>query len=297
VGSSPTGGTLDRVCTARESGSIPPVTPSSFNDVLATLSLQRVNANSFVGDQLPAPLDHILGGHVAAQALIAASHTAPGRFPNSMHVYFLRAGDARRTVDFEVVELQEGRTFSARRITARQDGHLLLEAMTSFKVTGEHPDIVEYQPPMPPVPAPEGLPVPPPHFAEAYEGGWASLKWFDRKVVDAQTVPPARSRIWWRPRGEVPDDQALITAMVVYLSAVTLAEPVNAPRGQTGVSAQRGHSVLFHRPADVSDWLLYDQSTPNSVDSLALASGLMFNRNGDLVCTVEQETYFPPSGG
>ena len=29
----------------------------------------------------------------------------------------------------------------------------------------------------------------------------------------------------------------------------------------------------------------------------ALAGGRMFNRNGDLVCTVEQETYFPPPRG
>lgn len=271
------------------------MTASTFDDVLATLSLQRVGAASFVGDQLTAPLNHILGGHVAAQALIAAAHTAPGRAAHSMHTYFLRAGDARWPVDFEVVDLQEGRTFAARRITGRQDDKVLLEAMTSFKATGQRPDVVEYQPPMPSVPAPEDLPEPPPHFAEAYEGGWASLKWFDRKVVDAENIPPARSRIWWRPRGEVPQDDALIAAMVVYLSAVTLSEPANAPRGTVGVSAQRGHSVLFHRPADLSDWLLYDQSSPNSVDSLALASARMFNRNGDLVCTVEQETYFPPS--
>ena len=75
---------------------------------------------------------------------------------------------------------------------------------------------------------------------------------------------------------------------------MTLAEPVNAVRGKVGLSAQRGHSVLFHRKADLSDWLLYDQSTPSSVDSLALAGGRMFNRNGDLVCTFGQETNFPP---
>lgn len=271
------------------------MTRSSYAEVLAALSLRRVDELSFVGDQLAAPLNHILGGHVAAQALIAAAHTAPGRTPHSMHVYFLRAGDARRPVDFEVVSLQEGRTFSARRITARQDGRMLLEAMTSFTVAGAAPDGVEYQPTMPEVPAPEGLPEPAPHFAEAYEGGWASLKWFDRKVVDAATTAPARTRIWWRPRGEVPEDATLIAAMVVYLSAVTLAEPVNVPRGQVGESAQRGHSVLFHRPADLRDWLLYDQWTPSSTGSLALASGQMFNRTGDLVCTVEQETYFPPA--
>ncbi|MDT5008507.1 MAG: acyl-CoA thioesterase, partial [Mycobacterium sp.] len=59
-------------------------------------------------------------------------------------------------------------------------------------------------------------------------------------------------------------------------------------------SAQRDHSVWFHAPAVLSDWLLYERSSPSSADSVALASGTMFNRNGDLVCTVSQEMYFPP---
>ena len=142
---------------------------SSLSDVLASLQLERVNAAFFVGDQLAAPDNHILGGHLGAQALMAASHTAAGRSPHSVHTYFLRPGDARRPVDFEVVELQEGRTFSARRVTARQDGTVLLEAMSSFKsVRAERvrPD-VEYQPPMPAVPEPEKLPYVPPHFAES----------------------------------------------------------------------------------------------------------------------------------
>lgn len=261
------------------------------------MSLQRVTATSFVGDQLPAPANHILGGHVSAQTLIAAAHTAPGRAPHSVHAYFLRPGDARRPVDFEVVELQEGRTFAARRVTARQDGQVLLEAMLSFKTIGGQPDEVDYQPPMPTVPAPEALPPPSPQVAEsAYVGKWASLRWFERRVVDAENLPPARSRIWWRPGGDVPDDAPLIAALVTYLSAVALAEPVNVARGQRVPSVQRGHSVLFHRPANLRDWLLYDQSSPSSADSLALASAQMFNRNGGLVCTVEQETYFLPSG-
>ena len=57
---------------------------------------------------------------------------------------------------------------------------------------------------------------------------------------------------------------------------------------------QRDHSVWFHGRADLSDWLLYDQSAPSSADCLALAAGRMFNRDGTLVCTVGQEMYFPP---
>ncbi|GJF11841.1 acyl-CoA thioesterase II [Mycolicibacterium cyprinidarum] len=271
--------------------------PSSLGDVLATLKLRPVKPALFLGRQLPAPANHILGGHISAQALLAASHTAPGRAPHSVHTYFLRPGDSRLPVEFAVTDLQEGRTFSARRVTARQEGEILLEAMSSFKSPDTGPTQVTYQPPFPQVPQPESLPRVPPHFAESEqvgEGQWASLRWFERRVVDAEQLPPARSRIWWRPDGAVPEDPVLTATLVAYLSAVTLTEPAYTARGSLSASAQRDHSVWFHAPAVLSDWLLYEQSSPSSAGSLALASGTMFNRSGDLVCTVRQEMYFPP---
>ncbi len=271
---------------------------SSLGDVLASMQLDQAGPAAFVGRQLPAPANHILGGHISAQALLAASLTAPGRTPHSVHTYFLRPGDSRLTVTFDVVNLQEGRTFSARRVTARQGDEILLEAMSSFKSSTPSARPVTYQPRCPEVAPPESLPRVAPHFAESDEvtkGQWASLRWFERRIVDAAADPPARSRIWWRPDGEVPDDPVLTASLVAYLSAVTLTEPAYAARGGVTVSAQRDHSVWFHAAADLSDWLLYEQSSPSSADTLALASGTMFNRTGELVCTVRQEMYFPAS--
>lgn len=271
---------------------------SSLSDVLATLQLDRLDRWLFVGQQLPAPANHILGGHISAQALLAASHTAPGRAPHSVHTYFLRPGDSRRPVDFEVVDLQEGRTFSARRVTARQDGKILMEAMASFNVRDSASTSVVYQPPMPEAASPDSLPWAAPHLAESDEttrGRWSSLRWFERRTIDTQDAPPARALMWWRPDGNVPDDPVLTASLVAYLSAVTLTEPAYVARGGVGASAQRDHSVWFHAPATLADWLLYDRSSPSSAGSLALASGTMFNRNGELVCTVKQEMYFPPS--
>ena len=270
---------------------------SSLGDVLATMELERLDQWLFVGQQLPAPANHILGGHISAQSLMAASHTAPGRAPHSVHTYFLRPGDSRCPVEFEVADLQEGRTFSARRVTARQDGKILMEAMSSFKVANPASAQVVYQPPTPQAPAPESLPRVAPHLAESDEstrGRWSSLRWFERRLIDVESEPPARSRMWWRPDGEVPDEPVLTASLVAYLSAVTLTEPAYAARGGVGASAQRDHSVWFHAPAALSDWLLYDRSSPSSAGSLALAGGTMFNRDGELVCTVKQEMYFPP---
>ncbi|ELP46364.1 hypothetical protein D522_11132 [Mycobacterium avium subsp. paratuberculosis S5] len=230
------------------------------------MELERVGQWRFVGQQLPAPANHILGGHISAQALLAASRTAAGREPHSVHTYFLRPGDSRQPVDFEVVDLQEGRTFSARRVTARQDDKILMEAMSSFKVVNSAAAQVVYQPIMPEAPSPESLPWVAPHLAEADEGSrgrWASLRWFERRTIETETVPPARVPMWWRPDGRVPDDPVLTASLVAYMSAVTLTEPAFAARGGVGASAQRDHSVWFHGRAVLSDWLFYDRSSPS----------------------------------
>ena len=75
----------------------PPVI--TLRQVLDTLDLEQVNAEFFVGNQIDEIAHHISGGHIAAQALMAASRTVTNRLPHSMHMYFLRSGDARQPVD------------------------------------------------------------------------------------------------------------------------------------------------------------------------------------------------------
>lgn len=267
---------------------------SALSDVLDSLNLEQVNAqfpNSFVGRQFDGPAHHILGAHIAAQALMAGARTADGRAPHSMHVYFLRPGDGRYSVDFEVTPLQDGRTFAARRITGRQGATVLMEATASFSAAVED---IDYQPTMPAAPEPESLTSIPP------QGHFTSLDWFERC-----TVPTAQgaavSRMWLRPLGEVPEGPVLADCLATYLSAVTLIEPTLVSRWKAGAplpnSAMRGHSVWFHREPALSDWLLYDASSPSSTQGRSLATGTMFNRTGELVCTATQEIYFPPTRG
>jgi acyl-CoA thioesterase-2 len=267
---------------------------STLSDVLDTLDLEQVNAEFFVGKQFDGPAHHILGAHIAAQALMAGARTARGRAPHSMHIYFLRPGDGRQPVDFEVTPLQDGRTFAARRVTARQYGAVLMEAITSFSSAV---DDLQYQPPMPDAPAPETLPPVPP------QGTWASLDWFERaNVPTAEGF--AGSRMWLRPIGNIPDDPIMAACLTAYLSAATLIEPTLIPRWKSKadtttkppISAMRDHSVWFHRPPVLSDWLLSDASSPSSAGGRSLATGTIFNRIGELVCTATQEIYFPPTG-
>ncbi|AQA06747.1 hypothetical protein BVC93_26705 [Mycobacterium sp. MS1601] len=264
---------------------------STLPEVLATLELHRVNqtsaAASFRGAQLDGPAHHILGGHIGAQALLAAAKTVPpDRAARSLHVQFLRSGDARRLVDFEVTTLHDGGSFSTRRTTARQDGAILLEATVSFsKAAAED---ATYQPVMPAVPQPDSLkPWPRP-------GVWSSLEWFERRTVpDGPGV-----RLWWRPDGEPPSDPLLTTALVAYLSAVTPMEAALAARSGADVatiSPMLDHSLWWHGTADLADWLYYEQDSASSAHRRALTTGRMFRRDGTLVCSTAQELYFPPA--
>ena len=69
------------------------------------------------GESLYFPTGRVYGGQVIAQSLMAASRTvAPSRLPNSIHGYFISAGDIRQDLLFDVENLRDGRSFSARRV-------------------------------------------------------------------------------------------------------------------------------------------------------------------------------------
>src|SRR6187549_491904 len=100
---------------------------------MAALNLRQLDDTRFEGDSLPMPGGRVFGGQVLGQALIAAGRTVEdGRHAHSLHGYFLRAGDATQPITFEVERLRDGRSFSARRTHAFQDGRALLSMIASF---------------------------------------------------------------------------------------------------------------------------------------------------------------------
>ena len=272
--------------------------------LLDSLELEQVNAEFFVGQQFDEIAHHISGGHIAAQALMAASRTVTDRLPHSMHMYFLRAGDARQPVDFEVTALHDGGTFSARRVTARQFGSVLLEGIASFSKAVES---LVYQQLPPESPDPELVPV----FADQHreladerDGWWVRDQPIEYRYVgpsarlaaDLSEPPPARLRMWWRPNGAAPDNPVVADCLAAFVAGRTLLESAMIARRTTplgpGFSALMDLAMWFHQPANLSDWLLYEQHSPSGSGGRGLAQGTMFNRAGQLVCTMTLECYF-----
>ncbi|AFM19915.1 acyl-CoA thioesterase [Mycolicibacterium chubuense NBB4] len=271
-------------------------------EVIATLEVERRDDHHFVATQLDNPAHHIVGGHIAGQALMAASRTAPGRTPHSVHVYYVRAGDARYPVDLHVDPARDGGTLSTRQVTARQDGEILLEALVSLS---EPVGSLDYQVAMPDVPDPDSLaPVQEQLaiYADELDGHWVRRQPFDLRYVDAPPrlaldlpEPSPRLRMWWRPTEHVPADEVLHSCLLTYLSGTTMVETALGMRRATPVStfnALIDHALWFHRPVDLSDWVLSDQVSPSGVAGRGLTTSTMYNRAGQLVCIATQELYF-----
>jgi acyl-CoA thioesterase II len=214
----------------------------------------------------------------------------------------VRAGDAREPVDLHVDVARDGGTLSTRQVTARQNGQILLEALASFSAPLES---LDYHQPMPAVPEPESLPTVQEQlapYAAELDGFWVRPQPFDLRYVDApprlafdRPEPPPTMRMWWRPNGSVPADEVLHSCLLTYLSGTTMVEVALARRRETPMStfnALIDHALWFHRPVDLSDWVLSDQVSPSGVAGRGLTTSTMYNRSGGLVCIATQELYF-----
>ena len=79
-------------------------------------TLDSHGADTFVGRGHPYPWGGLYGGHIVAQALVAATKTVDeGFIPHSVRAYFIRRGDNSETVRYEVDRIRNGRSFATRR--------------------------------------------------------------------------------------------------------------------------------------------------------------------------------------
>src|SRR5207248_6765081 len=122
--------------------------------LLAILDLDPVENNFFRGVSPSDRWQRVYGGQVLGQALVAASRTVEGRLCHSLHAYFLRAGDPRRPILYEVDRSRDGRSFSARRVVAIQHGAPIFTMSASFETAEAG---LEHQADMPEVPSPDEL--------------------------------------------------------------------------------------------------------------------------------------------
>src|SRR5690606_3016260 len=94
--------------------------PRSVDELVELLDLEQIEDNLFRGGQPDTAVQRVFGGQVAAHALVAAHRTVDASYAvHSLHSYFLRPGDPRVPIIYDVEPIREGRSFATRRVMAR----------------------------------------------------------------------------------------------------------------------------------------------------------------------------------
>ena len=272
--------------------------------LMAVLELEEREADVFVGLTPSTERQRIFGGQVAGQALMAAEHTAPAdRAVHSLHSYFLRPGDPLEEIRYEVDRIRDGRSFTTRRVVARQ--HRKGEDVAIFALTADfhagEQAVAEHCLPMPDVPAPETLPGTADIVARHGEratwmaamGTVVEQRFLEDPFAAAPKSPPdTRTRTWLRVAGELPDESAVHAAALTFVSDLTLLSAGFARLGggwPDFVGASLDHAVWFHQPVRADDWFLYETDSPAASSGRALCFGQIWSADGTHVATVAQE--------
>ncbi len=277
--------------------------------LVTTLDLEKLEENLYRGTSSDPGWQRIFGGQVIAQALVAAQRTAPAeRTVHSLHGYFMRPGDPRLPVVYEVVRLRDGGSFSTRLVTAIQHGAAIFTLSASFQAEEEG---LDHQVAMPVVPGPADLPSGEElgehilaHAPEPIRRYWMRPRAVEFRPVSTDhyftndKLPPEQ-RIWVRVTADVGDDPALNAAVMAYLSDMTLLDTSLFAHGLSVFderiqAASLDHAMWFHRPMKASRWHLYAQDSPSSSGGRGLTRGSLFSEDGTLVASVAQEGLIRP---
>lgn len=227
------------------------------------------------------------GGQLLAQSLAAAARTVdPARAPSAMHLQFLRGGAAGDPVDYRVVHVHDGRTATARRVDAAQNGRLLTTATVAFAAALPGPDHGRRdRPGAPDVSATTGPPGPAPALP---------LDELDIRFTDTGFGENFVRRLWWRAVVDLPDDPLVHTLIAVYVTDVYLIDPAlqvhgHSMRSRTHRSGTTDASVWFHRQLRADEWNLLECRSPAAARGRAVVTASLVGSDGTIAATLVQE--------
>ncbi len=213
-----------------------------MDELLRILDLEQLEHNLYRGRSPQVEWQRVFGGQTIAQALIAAQRTVePDRHVHSLHGYFMRPGDIKVPIVYEVDRIRDGRSFTTRRVLAVQHGQAIFSLEASFQLDEKG---LEHQFALPDgVPPPEGLKTQRQllenalHVPEAVRRFWARERPLELRPVNLEHYEsrdklPPRQNVWIRLAGPVPDDRALQSALLAYLSDMTLLDTSTFAHGR-----------------------------------------------------------------
>ncbi len=271
--------------------------------LLQYLRVESLGDDHYCGENLPGKRKAVFGGQILAQALSAAiQSTDSERQPHSLHCHFLRGGKVGLPIEFEVVRVRDGGSFSLRQVTALQDGKPMLMATISFQKPESGLQHQQEAPDMVPREAmiseweywqqnnterPELVYMRPDNFT-ALE----ILSDFRPGVNNPQPQEPCQ-HFWFKANGE-PDQASDHYLIVAFLSDILLANTALHAHPHTlhhpeVMAASLDHALWFYGDINASQWLYYDMHSPIGGGGRGLNHGYFYTEQGEIVACTSQE--------
>lgn len=221
----------------------------------------------------------LFGGQIAAQCLLACGATvAEGRYPHSLHGYFLRRGDSSRPVIYRVERDRDGRSYSARRVVALQDGEVLFSMAASFRVRTDGAELDGEAP----------APMPPPEDCHHIPSGLPLDARVDEWPNRTQFFP---TRFHVRPTGELPVGDVLVhAAALTYMSDFSAGLPRLLAGEVLGPSLD--HALWFHDVPKWDGWLRVDYEPGTAGGKRGWYSGAIRDEAGRRIASLAQEMVY-----
>jgi acyl-CoA thioesterase-2 len=272
-----------------------------FPSLAERLAVQSVAPDVFRGQAPQIYGKRIYGGHLLAQALLAAQSTLPDeRHILSLQAYFVGPGNPDQPLHYSVARVRDGRSFTVRAVEVTQEGRLLMTWRALFGAGTDGAGVRQMA--MPLVPDPDSLP--PLHLLHHPVEGifkfppgkewWKGPRPFDIRYVDGPDVEDARRCFWLRSEPLASGGQNAHRAVLAFASDRSLISAISHVRGDltAGVAKTNtslDHTMWFHADVTAGAWLLYAQTSPYSTEGLGIAQGHLYNRQGVLVASVVQQ--------
>jgi len=284
---------------------------SDLQKLINNLHVEQLDKYLFQSSDQHMGTMRVFGGQVLAQSLNAANRSVhEERKPHSLHGYFLRPGNLSRSIIYEVDPIRDGRSFSTRRVVAKQNGEAIFNCSVSFH---KDEDGLEHQIDLPDgIPDPDDL-LPDEDYAEhlAQSDPDIDVEQFKsyfllpgKHIVDIRSVNPldkmqpvkrsATQGFWFKFSNDIGDDPIAHRTLLAFISDKALMSTGLRPHPVSWlthkiIGASLDHAMWFHCDIKVDQWIYYHMDSPRAARARDFNRGSFYTRKGQLIASSAQE--------
>lgn len=265
------------------------------DSLIGALALEPTGENRFTAGSIEMGHAVVFGGQLMAQSVVAALAGHGAKTVKTLHTVFARGAADDLPLDIEVEPVSNGRSIATSTVTIRQDGRICTRSM--LLLSADEPDLIRHAEPGPAL-------APPPAGAGERPGEWEIEVVGEVDISDPDAVGPAELDVWTRFAG-APEDRGINQALLSFATDGFLIGTAMRPHPGVGQSQAHKtlstgvltHTITFHEPFWVGDWLLLSHRSPYAGRGRSYGKAAVYRADGQLVGSYVQDNMIRAKGG